>query len=140
MSNENEIELPEGYVPSEDEDFMNPMQLEYFRRVLTKWKEELLASSDAVFRYLQEDTNPGTDFADRVSVEADVMCELRARNRAAKLLSKIDEALLKIANGTYGYCEDTGEPIGIKRLMARPVATLSIDAQENHERMEKLRR
>lgn len=135
---DNEIcELHDGYTPSENEEYMNPQQLEYFRRVLVKWKEDILSNSDAVFRYLQEDTNPGTDFGDRVAIEADVTCELRARNRATKLVKKIDEALARIHNGSYGYCEETGDPIGIKRLLARPVATLSIKAQELHERKEK---
>lgn len=137
---DNEIcELPNGYVPNEEEEFMNPRQLEYFRRILLKWKEDIITSSDAIFRYLQEDTNPGTDFGDRAYIETDLTCELRARNREAKLISKIDEALAKIANGTYGYCEETGLPIGVKRLLARPVATLCIEAQKRHEKEEKLR-
>ena len=136
---DNEIcELPNAYVPSEEEEYMNPRQLEYFRRGLVKWKEDILSNSEAVFRYLQEDTNPGTDFGDRVAIEADVTCELRARNRAAKLVKKIDEALARIYNGSYGYCEETGSPIGVKRLLARPVATMSIKAQELHEQKKKI--
>lgn len=129
-------ELPEGYEPSEDEDYMNAKQLEFFRKMLIQWKSDLEVNND-VLKYLKEETNPGTDFGDRASVENDVHCELRTKSREAKLVAKIDAALLRIKNGTYGYCEMTGAPIGIKRLMARPVATLSIEAQEQHEREEK---
>lgn len=129
-------ELPEGYVPSEKEEYMNIKQLEYFRRKLLEWKKELTEGND-VLKYLKEETNPGTDFGDRVAVENDVRCEMRTKSREAKLIAKIDAALLRIKNGTYGYCEMTGAPIGVKRLMARPVATLSIEAQEQHEKEEK---
>lgn len=131
-------ELPDGYEPSDNEEFMNPRQLEYFRRKLLKWKEEVTSDWN-LMKYLQEETAPGTDFGDRVSVENDVRCELRAKNRELKLLEKIDAALQRIENRTYGYCEVTGEPIGLKRLMARPIATLSIEVQEMHERAEKTR-
>lgn len=128
--------LPEGYVPSEDEEYMNPKQLEFFKQKLLKWKQDLVDGRD-VLEYLKEETNPGTDFGDRAAVENDMRCELRTKNRQAKLISKIDAALLRIQNGTYGYCEMTGAPIGVKRLMARPIATLSIEAQEQHEQEEK---
>lgn len=131
-------ELPDGYEPSDHEEFMNPRQLEYFRRKLLQWKEEVTSNWN-LMKYLQEETDPGTDFGDRVSVENDVRCELRAKNRELKLLEKIDAALQRIENHTYGYCEVTGEPIGLKRLMARPIATLSIEVQEIHERAEKTR-
>ena len=129
-------ELPDDYEPSEQEEYMNRNQLEFFRRMLVQQKAAIEAGSD-VLKYLQEETNPGTDFGDRVSVENDVRCELRAKSREMKLIAKIDAALARIKNGTYGYCEMTGVPIGIKRLIARPVATLSIEAQEQHEREEK---
>ena len=129
-------ELPDEYTPSENEEFMSPMQLEFFRRMLLKWKEDITSNSGEVLRYLQEDTNPGTDFGDRATVETDLICELRTQSRATKLLSKIDAALSRIFNGTYGYCVETGNPIGIKRLIARPVATLCLEAQEAHEKKE----
>lgn len=129
-------ELPDDYEPSEQEEYMNRNQLEFFRRMLVQQKKAIEAGSD-VLKYLQEETNPGTDFGDRASVENDVRCELRAKSREVKLIAKIDAALARIKNGTYGYCEMTGVPIGIKRLIARPVATLSIEAQEQHEREEK---
>ena len=129
-------ELPDGYEPSEQEEYMNRNQLEFFRRMLVQQKAALEAGND-VLKYLQEETNPGTDFGDRASVENDVRCELRTKSREVKLIAKIDAALARIKNGTYGYCEMTGAPIGIKRLIARPVATLSIEAQEQHEREEK---
>jgi DnaK suppressor protein len=129
-------ELPDGYEPSENEEYMCKEHLEFFRRMLLKWKSELESSAD-VITYLQEETNPGTDFGDRAYVEADMTCELRTKNREMKALQKVLDALGRIENGTYGYCIVTGEPIGLKRLIARPIATLSIEAQEKHERDER---
>lgn len=122
----------DGYVPSDDESYMNPRQLRYFKDELLRWRSELEASANLV-NYLQEETSPGTDFVDRASVENDARCVLRTKNRESKLVAKINAALMRIENGTYGYCEMTGAPIGIKRLLARPIATLSIEAQEQHE-------
>lgn len=130
-------ELPDGYMPSENEEFMNSMQLEFFRRMLLKWKEDITSNSGEVLRYLQEDTAPGTDFGDRANVETDLICELKEQSRANKLLLKIDSALSRIFNGTYGYCAVTGNPIGVERLIARPIATLCLEAQEVHEKVEK---
>ena len=131
-------ELPEGYKPSENEEFMNDHQREYFRRKLIRWKDELTQGGEEVLKYLQEEGKTCTDFVDRASTETDMVYELRSKERARKLVSKINEALLRIKNGTYGYCEETGEPISLKRLEARPVAMLSIEAQERHERHEKI--
>ena len=131
-------ELPEGYKPSEDEEFMNDHQREYFRRKLIRWKDELTQGGEEVLKYLQEEGKTCTDFVDRASTETDMVYELRSKERARKLISKINEALLRIKNGTYGYCEETGEPISLKRLEARPVAMLRIEAQERHERHEKI--
>ena len=131
-------ELPDGYKPSEKEEFMNDFQREYFRRKLVHWKEELTRGGEEVIQYLQEEGKTSTDFADRASTETDMIYELRSKERARKLIGKIDEALLRIKNGTYGYCEETGEPISLKRLEARPVAMLSIEAQERHEKHEKV--
>lgn len=134
-------ELPEGYVPSSDEPFMNDLQREYFRRKLESWKNDLLRGSDAVLKYLQEeDKSSLSDSIDYASAQADLGYELRSKERARKLIAKIDGALLRIKNGTYGFCEETGEPIDLKRLEARPVATLGIKAQERHERAEKTRK
>ncbi len=135
---EDEIcELPEGYAPSENEEFMNDFQREYFRRKLIQWKEDLVCSNSEVIKYLQEEGKTSTDIADRATTEVDLTYELRSKERAGKLVSKIDEALFRIKNKTYGYCEETGVPIGIKRLEARPVAMLSIEAQERHEKQER---
>ncbi|WP_459674460.1 RNA polymerase-binding protein DksA [Acidisoma sp. 7E03] len=134
------ITLPEDYRPSEDEEFMNPMQVEYFRRKLLRWQEDLLKEANGTLASLSEGGIMEADITDRASVETDRALELRTRDRARKLISKIEQALLRIENGTYGYCEDTGEPIGLKRLEARPIATLSIEAQERHERMERVHR
>lgn len=133
-------DLPEGYKPSESEDFMNDFQREYFRRKLIEWKEELSKGSEEVLKFLQEEGKNATDLADRASTETDLTYELRSKERAAKLIIKIDEALARIKNGTYGYCEETGDPISLKRLEARPVATLSLEAQERHEKTEKIQR
>lgn len=132
--------LSPDYRPSETETFMNPMQLEYFRQKLLAWKAELLKESNETLNHLQEESLSEPDIADRASLETDRALELRTRDRERKLISKIDEALTRIEDGTYGYCEETGEPIGIKRLEARPIATLSIEAQERHERMERTHR
>jgi RNA polymerase-binding transcription factor len=132
--------LPSGYRPSDEEPFMNAKQREYFRRKLLEWRDELLKESDATLQHLQEESPQEPDIADRASLETDRALELRTRDRARKLIAKIDEALLRIEDGTYGYCIETHEPISLRRLEARPIATLSIEAQERHERMEKLHR
>lgn len=116
---------------------MSPMMLEYFRQKLLEWKNELLKESNETLEHLQEGGVSEPDIADRASIETDRALELRTRDRARKLISKIDEAIERITDGSYGFCEDTHEPISIPRLEARPIATLSIDAQERHERMEK---
>jgi DnaK suppressor protein len=130
-------DLPEGYRPSEDEPYMNPRQIEYFRRKLLRWREEILSGSGSTLRQLQEEENRLADQSDWASAEIQRAFELRTRDRERKLLAKIDAALKRIEEGTYGYCEETHEPIGIKRLEARPIATLSIEAQERHERRER---
>ncbi|MEG3618359.1 RNA polymerase-binding protein DksA [Magnetovibrio sp. PR-2] len=134
------VTLPPDYKPSPKEEFMNPMMLEYFRQKLLDWKNELLKESNETLEHLQEGGVMEPDIADRASIETDRALELRTRDRARKLIAKIDEALERITDGSYGYCEDTHEPITIPRLEARPIATLSIDAQERHERMEKTHR
>ena len=131
-------EIPEKYTPSDGEEFMNDSQREYFRRKLVKWKEDLSHDNGEVIKYLQEEGKTCTDVADRASSETDLAYELRSKERARKLISKIDEALLRIKNKTYGYCEETGEPISLRRLEARPVAMLSIEAQERHEKQERI--
>ena len=131
------ISLPKGYRPREDEPFMNTRQREYFRDKLLSWRDELLQESSATLENLQEDHTPAADLADRATIEADRSIELRTRDRERKLIAKIDSALIRIEDGSYGYCEETAEPIGIKRLEARPIATLSIEAQERHERRER---
>ncbi len=136
-----EIELPEGYRPNEDtEEFMNPRQKEYFRRKLLAWKDEILRESRSTLSNLQEDIGALPDLADRASTETDRALELRARDRQRKLISKIEAALRRIEEGEYGYCEETGEPISLARLDARPVATMSLEAQERHERSERVHR
>ena len=134
------VTLPFDYRPSETEEFMNPMQVEYFRQKLLRWRADLLKEANGTLASLSEGGIREADVTDRASVETDRALELRTRDRARKLIAKIDQALTRIENGTYGYCEDTGEPIGIKRLEARPIATLSIEAQERHERMERVHR
>ena len=129
-----------GYRPSEREPFMNERQREYFRSKLLGWKEEILAESRETLEALQTESHNHPDYADRASSETDRSIELRARDRQRKLISKIDAALKRIEDGTYGFCEETGEPIGLKRLDARPIATLSIEAQERHERRERVYR
>src|SRR5919107_1324063 len=132
-------EEPE-YRPSEDEEFMNERQLEYFRKKLLAWKEDILRESRETLSHLQSETENHPDLADRASSETDRALELRTRDRQRKLISKIDEALRRIDDGSYGFCEETGEPIGIARLEARPIATLSVEAQERHERRERVHR
>ena len=129
--------LPKGYKPSDNEPFMNARQREYFRRKLLSWKEELVRESTQTLQHLQEDSLQEPDLADRASVESERSLELRTRDRERKLLTKIDNALERLQDGSYGYCEDTGEPISLSRLDARPIATLSIEAQERHEKGER---
>ncbi len=129
--------LPKGYRPSEDEPFMNRRQLEYFRRKLVAWRDELARDSIQTIQRLQEDVMVTADIADRASAESDRALELRTRDRERKLIGKIDAAIQRIDDGAYGLCEETGDPIGLARLEARPIATLSVDAQERHERREK---
>ena len=126
------------YRPSEDEPFMNDRQRDYFRRKLLLWKEEILRESRETLATLQNESENHPDIADRASSESDRAIELRARDRQRKLISKIEAAMSRLDEGTYGYCEETGEPISLKRLDARPIATLSIEAQERHERREKV--
>ena len=128
------------YRPSEDESFMNQKQLGYFRRKLLAWKEEILRESRETVVHLQSETENHPDLADRATSETDRALELRTRDRQRKLISKIDEALRRIEDGSYGYCEETGEPISLGRLEARPTATLSVEAQERHERRERVHR
>lgn len=132
--------LPDDYRPAEDEPFMNERQLEYFRRKLLAWKSDLMDDSKHTIEGMKDNTRNIPDIADRASEETDRALELRTRDRQRKLVSKIDSALRRIENGEYGYCEDTGEPISLKRLDARPIATLSLEAQERHERREKVHR
>jgi DnaK suppressor protein len=129
-----------GYRPSEREPFMNERQREYFRNKLLDWKDEILAESRETLETLQAESHNHPDYADRASSETDRSIELRARDRQRKLISKIDAALKRLEEGTYGFCEETGEPISLKRLDARPIATLSIEAQERHERRERVYR
>jgi DnaK suppressor protein len=128
------------YRPSEDEPFMNERQLEYFKNKLLAWKEEILRESRETVSHLQKETENHADLADRASSETDRALELRTRDRQRKLISKIDQALRRVEDGSYGYCEETGEPIGLARLDARPTATLSLEAQERHERRERVHR
>ncbi len=132
--------LPPDYRPTEDEDFMNPTQQEYFRQKLLRWRADLLAESSETLNHLKEDSLSEPDITDRASLETDRFTELRTRDRERKLIAKIDSALQRIEVGTYGYCEETDEPIGVRRLEARPIATLSLEAQERHERMERTHR
>ena len=131
------IILPEGYKPSEKEEYMNPMQIEYFRTKLVAWKDELLINSRDTLEHLKEENWHEPDLNDRATIETDTSFELRTRDRYRKLIDKIEEALKRISDGEYGYCEETGDEIGVKRLEARPVATLCIEAQERHENYEK---
>ncbi|MFZ1726715.1 MAG: RNA polymerase-binding protein DksA [Albidovulum sp.] len=135
-----ELFLPADYSPADDEPFMNDRQLEYFRRKLVAWKDELLEQSAETLEGLQESGRSVPDVADRASEETDRALELRTRDRQRKLVAKINAALRRIENGEYGYCEMTGEPISLKRLDARPIATMTLEAQEKHERREKVHR
>ena len=134
------VTLSPDYTPSEDEEFMNPMQMEYFRQMLLNWRSELIQEAGETLNNLNSGNLQQPDMADRASLETDHQLELRTRDRERKLIIKIDEALSRIENGTYGFCEDTDEPIGLKRLMARPIAVLSLEAQERHERQERTHR
>ena len=134
------VTLSPDYAPSDDEEFMNPMQLEYFRQMLLNWRSELIQEAGETLSNLNSGNLQQPDMADRASLETDHQIELRTRDRERKLIIKIDEALSRIENGTYGFCEDTDEPIGLKRLMARPIAVLSLEAQERHERQERTHR
>ncbi len=131
------IILPQGYKPSEDEEYMNPLQLEYFRQKLIKWRNELLAESRDTLEHLREENWNEPDLTDRASVETETSIELRTRDRYRKLIDKIEGAIERINKGEYGYCDETGEQIGLRRLEARPVATLSIEAQTRLEQYEK---
>ena len=132
--------LPKNYKPSDDEPFMNAKHREYFKRRLLSWRDELLTESGVTLRHLQEDSLQAADIADRAAAETGRALELRTRDRERKLIQKIDDALERIADKSYGYCEETGEPIGLRRLEARPIATLSLEAQERHERRERVYR
>ena len=132
-----QIKIPDGYTPSDKEEFMSPLQLAYFRKKLLEWKNELISGASDTILGLSEETLQKPDAADRAQLEADASILLRARDRERKLINKIDSALKRIEDGSYGYCDETGEPISIKRLEARPVATLSLEAQEMHEKAEK---
>ena len=135
-----DVTLPPNYRPKASEPFMNVRQREYFRRKLMKWREDILKEAQETLASLQQENLAEPDIADRASTETERAIELRARDRQRKLIAKIDAALRRIEDGTYGYCEDTGEPISLKRLEARPIATLSIEAQERHERRERVYR
>jgi DnaK suppressor protein len=132
--------ISEGYKPSDDEPFMNDRQKEYFRRKLIAWRDSILAESKETLAALQNENENHPDIADRASSETDRAIELRARDRQRKLISKIESALNRIDDGSYGFCVETGEPIGLRRLDARPIATLSVEAQERHERRERVYR
>ena len=132
--------LPDDYRPAEDEPFMNDRQLEYFRRKLIAWKNDILAESRDTIEALQEATRNIPDVTDRASEETDRALELRTRDRQRKLVGKIDAALRRIDEGEFGYCDVTGDPISLKRLDARPIATMTLEAQERHERREKVHR
>jgi len=135
------VTLPSDYRPSEDEEFMNALQQEYFRQKLLRWRHELLREAGVTLTSLSSAGGiTEADLTDRASVETDRALELRTRDRARKLISKIDQAIDRVAQGNYGFCEETGEPIGLRRLEARPIATMAIEAQERHERMEKVHR
>ncbi len=135
-----QIVIDATYRPSDDEPFMNERQREYFRRKLLAWKDDILKEAKETLTALQSENENHPDLADRASSETDRAIELRARDRQRKLIAKIDAALARIEDGSYGYCEETGEPISLKRLEARPIATLSLEAQERHERNERVYR
>ncbi|MDC0137165.1 RNA polymerase-binding protein DksA [Planktomarina temperata] len=135
-----EVIVSDDYRPADDEPFMNDTQLAYFRRKLLDWKSELMSDSKETIETLQDNTRAIPDISDRASEETDRALELRTRDRQRKLVSKIDAALRRIEEGEYGYCEETGDPISLRRLDARPIATMSLEAQERHERREKVHR
>jgi DnaK suppressor protein len=134
------VPLPPDYRPTEKEPFMNDRMLEYFRLKLLRWKDDLLKESSETLNHLQEESLQQPDMADRATLETDRSIELRTRDRQRKLISKIESALRRIEDGSYGFCEETSEPISLRRLEARPIATLSLEAQERHERMERTHR
>ena len=134
------VELPPGYRPSESEPFMGELQKLYFQRKLLAWRDQIMREGRETLQALHDDTQQHADITDRATSETDKSIELRARDRQRKLVAKIDAALTRIEDGSYGYCEETGEPIGLKRLDARPIATLSLEAQENHENRERVYR
>ncbi len=134
------IVLPDNYKPSDKEEFMNPLQIEYFKQKLLEWRAELLDEATDTLNTLSEENFQKPDATDRAQMESEASLQLRTRDRERKLLSKIEAALRRIDDGSYGYCEDTDEPISLKRLEARPIASLSLDAQERHERMERTHR
>ena len=135
-----EVIVPDNYRPADDEPFMNDTQLAYFRRKLLAWKSELMSDSKETIETLQDNTRAIPDISDRASEETDRALELRTRDRQRKLVAKIDAALRRIEEGEYGYCEETGDPISLRRLDARPIATMSLEAQERHERRERVHR
>ena len=134
------VELPTDYKPSPKEEYMSPIQLEYFRQKLLTWRAELIQESESTISHLKEENWQESDINDRATLETDAALELRTRDRYRKLVNKIDSALSRVADGSYGYCDETGEEIGLFRLEARPIATLTVEAQEKHERLEKQRR
>ena len=134
------VTLPKAYRPSENEEFMNEFQKEYFKNKLIRWRDQLQAEADGTLRHLTQENLQQPDMADRAALETDHSIETRTRDRERKLIAKINAALDRLADGTYGYCEETDEPIGVNRLEARPIATLSLEAQERHERMERTHR
>ena len=131
-------QIPQSYTPSEKEEFMCSKQIEYFKKVLTNWRNELIQGSSSTIDHLKEESSNKPDSTDRATIESERSLELRTRDRERKLLSKINKALKKLEDGSYGYCEETMQPISIKRLVARPIATLSVEAQEMHEKSEKI--
>lgn len=135
-----DVSLSPNYKPTVKEQFMNPKQREYFRRKLVAWREEIMREAQETLAHLQEDGGQAPDVADRATTESERSIELRTRDRQRKLVAKIDAAIRRIEDGSYGYCDETGEPISLKRLEARPIATLSIEAQERHERRERVYR
>ena len=135
-----EVLVPRDYFPSDDEPFMNEIQVEYFRQKLLSWKSDLVSDSKDTIETLQDSTRAIPDISDRASEETDRALELRTRDRQRKLVAKIDSALRRIEEGEFGYCEETGDPISLRRLDARPIATMSLEAQERHERREKVHR
>ena len=131
-------QISQSYIPSEKEEFMCSKQIEYFKKVLTSWRNEIIQGSSSTIDHLKEESSNKPDSTDRATIESERSLELRTRDRERKLLSKINKALKKLEDGSYGYCEETMQPISIKRLVARPIATLSVEAQEMHEKSEKI--